>query len=370
MPCRGRKRMPAIEDVWYGTGVVPRIARAVLRPASWLYGVAVGVRGRRFEGASAQQTHATPAVSIGNLTVGGTGKTPIAAWAASRLRARHARPAIVMRGYGGDELLVHARLNPDVPVIVDANRVRGAERARAAGADCIILDDAFQHRRIARASDWVLVAAERWREDLDLLPAGPLREPLSALMRAQVLVVTRKSATRDAAEVVAGRLARRFPHLGIAMCHLALDALVNALTGAREPLSALGGRVVVGVAAVGSPRDFFAQLSMAGARIDEHPFRDHHAFTPAEVAALAHRASRNDGLVCTLKDAVKLAPMWPRAAGPLWYVSQIAVIERGETVLDDALETVLAARQSASSTAGSAGPSSSAHGHRSPIADR
>ncbi len=369
MQCRGREFMSAIDHVWYGTGPAARIARIMLRPASWAFGVVVRARSRRFDSGEAPVSP-LPAVSVGNLTVGGTGKTPIAAWAAARLRARGARPAVVMRGYGDDEPLVHAHLNPAIPVFTNVSRVRGAEQARAAGADCVVLDDAFQHRQIARVTDWVLVAAERWREDLEVLPAGPLREPLGALSRAHVLVVTRKSAPREVADGVADRIARRFPRLGVAVCHLALETVVDAHTGERQPLDVLRGRMIVGAAAVGSPADFFAQLADAGIPVDERSFADHHAFTPADVDALAHRATRTNGLVCTLKDAVKLAPMWPRAAGPLWYVSQIAVIERGETVLDDALETVLAARQSASSTAGSAGPSSSAHGHRSPIADR
>jgi tetraacyldisaccharide 4'-kinase len=293
-----------------------------------------------------------PALSLGNITVGGTGKTPLAAWAAAALRARGAAPAIVMRGYGDDEPLVHARLNPDVPVIVDTDRVRGAERARVAGADCAILDDGFQHRRIARVADWVLVSAERWREDLRLLPAGPLREPLSALQRADVIIVTRKSASLAEADAVMDKLSSRFPRVGMASCHLALDVLVDALTGERRPLNWLAHKHIVAAAAVGEPDAFFAQLRALDARVDERPFPDHHAFEGADARALAGAAGQRAGVVCTLKDVVKLAPLWTPAAAPLWYVSQIAVIERGGSLLDHGLEAVLAARQAATSTAG------------------
>jgi tetraacyldisaccharide 4'-kinase len=362
--------MSAVQGIWYGAGAGARAARAALMPASWLFRAGIELRSWRFAHAlGAEHPSPLPALSLGNITVGGTGKTPVAAWAAAALRARGAVPAIVMRGYGDDEPLVHARLNPEVPVIVDADRVRGAARARDAGADCVILDDGFQHRRIARVSDWVLVAAERWRDDLRLLPAGPLREPLSALGRADVLVVTRKSASRQDAEEIGKRLGARFPRLGLALCHLALDALVDARTGERRPLTWLADRRIVAAAAVAEPRAFFAQLTAAGARVEERSFRDHHAFDAADVAELAAAADRREGLVCTLKDAVKLAPLWPPAAAPLWYLSQIVVIERGNAVLDRALEAVLAARQAATSTAGQAGPGSLPNGHQSSTTD-
>ncbi len=345
--------MSMVERLWYGEDVGARAARAALTPASWLYGAAIGVRAWRFEhSTNARLASALPALSLGNITVGGTGKTPVAAWAAAALQARGAHPAVLMRGYGDDEPLVHARLNPTVPVVVDADRVRGAIHAREAGADCVILDDGFQHRRIARVSDWVLVSAERWRDDLRLLPAGPLRELVGALTRADVLLVTRKSAALSAADSIAERLQERLPMLPVAVCHLAFEALVNVRTEERQPVSWLNGRRIVAAAAVGDSAAFFAQLEAAGARLDARPYRDHHAFTPADAAELMAAADRRDGLVCTLKDAVKLAPLWPANAAPLWYVSQIAVIERGSAELDRALATVLAARQAVTSTAG------------------
>ena len=363
--------MTAIDFLWYGTSAAARVARGALAPASWLYRAGVWANGRRYEsGAARVHTAALPTISIGNLTVGGTGKTPVAAWAAGVLRARGAAPAIVMRGYGDDEPLVHARLNPEVPVIVNNDRVRGAEQARDAGADCVILDDAFQHRRISRMSDWVLVSAERWASDMRLLPAGPLREPLTALRRADVLIVTRKHATHDQAESVGEALTMRFPRLSLAVCHLALGDLMPATSGPSHPLSWLRGRRLAATAAVGDPSAFFAQLRENGAEIQPSPYADHHAFTKDDAIALASTAEHLEGVVCTLKDAVKLGPLWPAAAPPLWYVSQIAVFERGSALLDRAMDAVLAARQGASSTAGPAGPSSPNNGHESSTADR
>jgi tetraacyldisaccharide 4'-kinase len=360
----------ALDDLWYGSSARARVTRALLTPASWLYTAGVYAFTRKFRDGSAVQASPVPALSIGNLTVGGTGKTPVAAWAAAELCARGGQPAIVMRGYGDDEPLVHARLNANVPVVVNPDRVAGARQAMVQGADCVILDDAFQHRRIGRVSDWVLVSADRWSTDLRVLPAGPLREPIDGLTRADVLVVTRKSATRATAETIGADLVARYPNLGLAVCHLAPAGLRRATSDDSAPVSWLRGRRLLATAAVGDPDAFVSQLRAEGAELRVRTFRDHHAFTARDVTELTALAEGLDGVVCTLKDAVKLGPLWPAAAPPLWYVSQIAVIERGSPLLDRALDAVLAARQAASSTAGSAGQSSLKNGHRSSIADR
>lgn len=364
--------MSAIDALWYEQSAAAKVGRALLSPASWLYGAGVSARNARFENDPHRVIDAgIPVLSLGNLTVGGTGKTPLAAWAARELHERGARPAIVLRGYGADEVLVHRALNPDLVVIADGDRVRGVEAARALGATCAILDDAFQHRRIRRLSDWVLVAAESWRDDLRLLPAGPLREPVAALARAHAVIVTRKSASLKQADAILASLTARFPGLAPAVFHLAPSGLVNVLSGGTRPAATLVGERVVAVAALGATAPFFTQLREAGSEVDPIAFRDHHAFTTDDVRSIVARSAAADAVVCTLKDAVKLGPLWPRAAPPLWYVSQLAVCERGCPTLDRALEAVAtaAARPVASPTAGLAGPSSSRHGHRSSTAD-
>lgn len=360
------------ERVWYGDGPAERAVGALLAPAAWGYAAVVAARNAFYDrGVLRSHAAAVPVLSLGNLSVGGTGKTPIAAWAAAWLAAAGARPAVVLRGYGDDEPLVHARLNPQVTVVTDADRVRGVERARALGADCAILDDAFQHRRIRRTADWVLVAAEQWRSGLRSLPAGPLRESAASLARADVLIVTRKSASRERADEVAGALEPSMrAGAGIAICHLTPYAIVDERSGHREPLSWLAGREVTAVAAIGAPDAFFAQLAAQGAVVAPLAFPDHHAFDAADVARIASSGASRAGVVCTLKDAVKLGPLWPSSGPPLWYVSQRAVVERGGAALDASLEGILAARAAAPPTAGSAGPSSPPHGHRPSIADR
>lgn len=341
------------QRIWYGSGAVERVARAGLTPASWVYGAGAAARNALYDhGLLATHVSTLPVLSVGNLSVGGTGKTPITAWAAQRLRSAGARPGIVLRGYGDDEPLVHRRLNPDVDVVVDADRRRGVDEARQLGADCAILDDGFQHRTVSRQADWVLVAAEQAAGGHRLLPAGPLREPFTALRRADVLIVTRKSASHDDAMQVVGRLGH-YVRGAAAVCHLAPEAVVDVMSGLVEPLSWLDGRRLVAAAAIGAPHAFFAQLRAFGAQLDAQPFDDHHPFDARDVVRLVRRATGADGVICTLKDAVKLAPMWPRVGPSLWYVSQRAAVEHGQHALDASLDVVLAAREAATPTAGS-----------------
>ena len=191
----------AIERMWAKDSA----AAWALTPLSWLFGAATGLRNLCYDlGVLRAIPLGLPTVSVGNLSVGGTGKTPVSAWVAAELIRLGARPAILLRGYGADEQLVHERLNPSVPVIADADRVAGAARARAVGATVLVLDDAFQHRRAARDVDLVLVATEQSGAHR-LLPAGPLREGRASLRRASVLVLTRKSASLAEAEAAAAR---------------------------------------------------------------------------------------------------------------------------------------------------------------------
>lgn len=327
--------------------MVARLVRGALIPAEAAYGGIMGIRGALYKSRLLPSHElALPAVSVGNLSVGGTGKTPVAAWLASRLVARGARPAIVLRGYGDDEPLVHSTLNPAVPVIVSPDRVRGTVRAQVGGADIVVLDDAFQHRRARRTSDVVLLSADRWPSRIRLLPAGPWREPLHALRRASLAIITRKAAGPAEAAKVEAAVRRAAPGLPTATLHLAADRLRGAGHAGERPLSSLQGQSVQAIAAIGDPEAFTAQLEAAGGRVRAAIYPDHHAFTVADAERLALEGARADISVCTLKDAVKLAHLWPRAAAPLWYVSQRVVVERGEVDVSALLETLLLARRS------------------------
>lgn len=361
------------QAIWESDAIGPRMARLMLAPAARLFASIVARRNADFDGRPSRRP-ILPALSVGNLTVGGTGKTPVAAWCTSQLRARGAAPSIVLRGYGDDEWRVHTLLNPDVPVIVSADRVAGITTARTRGADCAVLDDAFQHRQAPRAADLVLVSADRWREPIRMLPAGPFREPLTALQRATVIVVTVKSATTEQVALVSTRVTQVAPGVPVAVIRLApgklrlaaaLDAVGTAAgskrPGARTPEDPMlahppawvAGRAVVVLSAIGDPASFSAQLRGLGADI-RHDLRyaDHHAFTTVDASRAARLADGTSGVICTLKDAVKLQALWPREAPPLWYVSQSVVVDRGAEALDRVFTRVLAARTATALTAG------------------
>jgi tetraacyldisaccharide 4'-kinase len=317
-----------IEDIWERDGLATR----VLAPLAWVYGAITGIRNAAYD-TGVLRSHALglPTVSVGNLSVGGTGKTPVSAWVAQELARRGARPAILLRGYGDDEPRVHARLTPGAIIVADPDRVAGARRARAAGATVLVLDDGFQHRRARRDLDLVLVAAEQGAARRRL-PAGPLREPARALRRADALLVTRKTASAQEAEEVGERWSRAAP--GIAVIHLHLGAgelrpAVPAPGAPPPPVPRLAGRRVLAVSAIGAPEAFEGQLRAAGAEVERARFPDHHAFGDSDVRELARRAEAAGLVVCTLKDAVKLGERWPRHAPPLWYLSQAVSVERG-----------------------------------------
>jgi tetraacyldisaccharide 4'-kinase len=339
--------MRVAQAVWENDGAGAAIARALLLPVSAAYRGVTAFRNALYDrNVLAVEPSAIPVVSVGNLSVGGTGKTPVSAWIATRLRDSGARPALVMRGYGGDEQLVHATLNPGVPVHANANRAAALRAAAAAGCDVAVLDDGFQHRRVQRLEDIVLVSADRWREPIRLLPAGPWREGPRALRRASLLIVTRKAASAPDAERLMQRLAALTGRGEGAVAALTLGALRDARSGAERPLSDLNGARVLAVAGVGDPRSFRDQLIEAGARVTMRVFPDHHVYESSDGAAVARDVTSFEHVVCTMKDAVKLAPIWPREAGPLWYVSLRCRIEVGGAEVSALLDRFLAARRS------------------------
>jgi tetraacyldisaccharide 4'-kinase len=290
-------------------------------------------------------------VSVGNITVGGSGKTPIAAWIARWLHDHGGHPAIVMRGYGEDEPLVHRTVNPDIQVVTGADRVAGVEEARTRGADIAVLDDGFQHRQLERDVDIVVISADQWTDEVHLLPAGPWREPLSAVRRADLVIVTRKAATEREVDRVNEAIARVAPRVPRMSVHLAPDELVRVGGPERLHLFAISAETVTVVAAIGDPTAFFRQIEARASRIRPIAFRDHHKFTPADVSRIVDESTGSARVIGTLKDAVKLRDLWPRGAPGLWYVSQRVEVERGVGGLEQLLESALRARSARNSRA-------------------
>jgi tetraacyldisaccharide 4'-kinase len=335
-----------VHRLWTDRGGPARVARAALHPIEVIYAAAVSTRRTLYDrGLLRSQVLALPAVSVGNLTVGGTGKTPVSAWLVTQLASRGARPAVVLRDYGGDEALVHAALNRGVLVVTGADRVEAARRARERGADVAVLDDAFQHRRARRNADVVLLSADGWHGSRRLLPAGPWREPLSALRRASLVIVTRKAATIDSLEEVWTAAAAHAPGVPRAAARLAPAAM-------SRPLSSLAGVDVLAVAGVAGPAAFRQQLEELGARVRLQAYPDHYAYSAQDALRLAGTGERAEIVVCTLKDAVKLAPLWPRGGPGLWYLSQQVILERGRPEMERLIGDVLAARTRHSQTVG------------------
>jgi tetraacyldisaccharide 4'-kinase len=329
--------------VWYGESVGSRIVRALISPFSTVFGVIASRRNSAFDQLPPDMGP-IPALSVGNLSVGGTGKTPVSAWFASRFRDLGAHPAIVMRGYGEDEVLVHRMLNPDVPVYVNADRPLGVQEAALGGADVAILDDAFQHRRAARVADVVLLSADRWTGAVRLLPAGPFREPMSALRRASVVIITVKAAAEsrvaELRQAVQGTTGAP-----VVTVDLAPASFVTVPSGQLVSMASMQGRRVLAVAGIGDPGAFELQLQKLGLLTSSFPVADHQVYEDRLIAQIVHSAEGRDAVVCTLKDAVKLGPRWPSAGIELLYLSQSVVLRDGTEALDDIIRSVLAARR-------------------------
>ena len=286
------------------------VLRRVLLPFSLAYGAIAQARVSLYgSGIVAQRRLSGIVVSIGNLSVGGTGKTPMVIWLAEKLAATGKRLGILTRGYKGgrresDEVaLMRARLGNDIPIGVGADRYsRGLELARS-GVEWFILDDGFQHLRLARDADIVLVDGTVPLESGLLLPAGSLRERPAALGRADVLVVTR---TRRAPEIEAevrknsqAPIFYAWPRL-VGCCRL--DA---GETATQQPVTG----PVYAFCGLGNPGAFFTDLerwrfTLAGRAV----FPDHHAYSRADVERLEARAqrARAAALVTTEKDAMNL----------------------------------------------------------------
>lgn len=328
------------ERLWESGHPVVRLCRLALWPLSLVYGMVIAARNAAYNrGLLASRSLGLPTVSVGNITVGGTGKTPMAAWFARRVAEQGGCPAILLRGYGGDEAEVHRRTAPGAKVYAGANRSRSATEARAAGATALVLDDGFQHRGVRRDADVVIVSADRHRR-VRLLPAGPWREPLAALRRATHVVVTRKGTSPLRAREVLGYVTALAPDVQTAIVHLAADRVVPWRGGPSLPVERLAGATVLAISGIGDPQAFLSQLRATSARVVARTFGDHHTFAAADAWRLAREAQDAQYVVCTLKDAVKLGPLWPPSAPPLWYLSQHVSIESGAEALESIVRSL------------------------------
>jgi tetraacyldisaccharide 4'-kinase len=313
----------ALQRLWYG----PRWASLPLWPLGWLFRAGVAVRRALYRaGAMRAERVPVPVVVVGNLTVGGTGKTPVAAWLAGQLALRGHRVGVVLRGYGGrasgqprivtadsdpaevgDEAVLHALGGPRV-VVAGADRVAAAHRAAEAGAEVVVCDDGLQHLRLARDVEIAVVDASRGLGNGKLLPAGPLREPPGRLEHVDAVVLTDRGRGHKAVVAWRGPLT--------VTARLALGDAVNLASSERRPLDAFRGRALHAVAGIGHPEAFFDALRGADLAIESHALADHAALDPA---ALPFPAGAT--VLMTAKDAVKCRSF----AGADWWFVELAV---------------------------------------------
>ena len=293
-----------------------RLARALLLLPAGVYRAGVGLRNAAYDhGLLRSWPLPRPSLGVGNVAVGGVGKTPVAAFLAQELARRGAKPGILLRGYrGGDEAEEHRERTPGAVVVADPDRRRGAVQAVAAGAEVLVLDDCLQRRDVRPDAMLAVVAAGTAADRMWPLPAGPWREGLSALGRCDGVVVTYKTAGADAAAVTARRLASRTrTGLGVA-AGLEIARLVPLAGGTPLAASCLRGRDVVAVCGIGEPALFGSQLERLGARVRLVAFGDHHRYLASDVTAATAVGGPDALVVTTAKDAVKLRPVWPESA--------------------------------------------------------
>jgi tetraacyldisaccharide 4'-kinase len=295
------------------------LLRCGCRIASLGYGVAVNLRNRAYDrGSKPIHRCEVPVISVGNLTTGGTGKTPIVCFLAKWLRERELRVAIISRGYGrgdadaNDEALeLHDRL-PDVPHLQDADRIEAARIAvEELESQVLLMDDGFQHRRLHRDLEIVVIDATCPFGYGYLLPRGLLREPIEGLRRADLVILSRVDLVSEqelgAIEKSIRQVSAKIP---IVQCrHLPWE--LREYPDQSVPLESLSGRAVAIVSAIGNPQAFEKTVAACGARVvASQRLADHDAYEPETVNQLRHwiesLGESVEQVICTHKDLVKL----------------------------------------------------------------
>jgi len=299
--------------------------RAALTPLSWLYGTWMTRRNAHYDRPGAAAHASVPVVSVGNLSAGGTGKTPMVRWLAETMLRRDVRPAIVSRGYGGsagagpvvvshgdgarctagvagDEPWMLANAVPGAIVVVGSNRAAGARKAVELGARLVLLDDGFQHRALARDLDIVLLDRTRPFDRDRLLPVGYLREPSSSLGRADWIIITR-SASPQGAERLQDAIRALNPKAGILHADHSTAGFIDA-AGAATPQPSRA----VAFCAIGNPDRFRTDLERLGVSIAAfHAYADHRRIDESTLGKLRRQAADEAAvLITTEKDLARI----------------------------------------------------------------
>jgi tetraacyldisaccharide 4'-kinase len=297
------------QKIWYGRSL--RWLAALLLPLSWLFAILASLRQFAYRsGILRSHRVARPVIIVGNITVGGTGKTPFTIWLANELSKMGSRVGIVLRGYGGraealplvvssnvswqqtgDEAQV-LRQRTQAIVVVDPDRVRAARKAIETGAQIILSDDGLQHLQLARDYEIAVLDAARGVGNARMLPAGPLRESVRRLRSVNACVWMQRDAApaiRDTSGLPAAISARAV-----------LGNALSLLTSESRQLADFAGQRVHAVAGIGNPSAFFSMLRQHGLEVIEHPFPDHAVLNRDDVV-FADSAP----VLMTHKDAVR-----------------------------------------------------------------
>ncbi|MBI3996797.1 MAG: tetraacyldisaccharide 4'-kinase [Candidatus Omnitrophica bacterium] len=343
-----------------------------------MYGGAVAWRNAAYDrGWATPARLPCPVISVGNLTVGGTGKTACVELMTRKLQHHGKRVAILSRGYGGrtkeywlrvehGELLVNdgelpaderladepqllATHLPGTPVLVGARRAHMGRLACATfGCDALVLDDGFQHRQLARDCDVVLIAARTDLSGLDVFPRGPLREPLASLARAHVIIVTKANDAPAHADALMERLRAVNRDATLATAVHEPSTLREEMTRYSHAVTELRGKQVGLLSSIGDPEGFAATVQRLHATVLWHQrFPDHHRYREEDWRLIMARcaAARPDVIVTTEKDWVRLRPYVgsPSAAPvPVWVLGIHMTLISGERELDDRLARLCA----------------------------
>jgi tetraacyldisaccharide 4'-kinase len=299
------------------SGPLVFLLRLLLLPFSGLYYAGSTIRNALYDaGLLESRRVGAPVVSVGNITVGGTGKTPMVIALAQRAATAGRKVAIVARGYGAvadqhghtDEVALMAARCPQAKVIVGPDKLTSARQAAEQGADFIIVDDGLQHRALARDFELVMVDARAPFGNGSVLPGGPLRETPSALARADLIVLTHGETLEEEQRQTVLTQVRAFKlSVPVVWADHAPLGVRPVTGGALQPAASLAGRDVFLLCGIASPEGFRQTVEALGARVrGVLAFADHHDFTAADLARV-RAAARDARLLCTEKDALKIA---------------------------------------------------------------